>query len=108
MNCPICKKEFNEKTGRRPKKFCSDVCKVKFWNGVKKHKIEVKVINLTEPLKPKDYIKKPLKNESVNTTQKVYTIEMCEKELMTLGEGTFARQRREFLRKKVLELLNQK
>lgn len=36
MECPICKKEFNEKTGRRPKRFCSDGCKVKFWNAFKK------------------------------------------------------------------------
>jgi len=36
MECPICKKEFNEYTGRRAKKFCSDECKVKFWNAQKK------------------------------------------------------------------------
>lgn len=36
MECPVCKKEFNEHTGRRPKKFCSDECKVKFWNAKKK------------------------------------------------------------------------
>lgn len=36
MECPVCKKDFNEKTGRRPKKFCSDECKVKFWNAKKK------------------------------------------------------------------------
>jgi len=36
MECPVCKIEFDEKTGRRPKKFCSDPCKVKFWNAAKK------------------------------------------------------------------------
>ena len=36
MECPVCKIEFDEKTGRRPKKFCSDPCKVKFWNSQKK------------------------------------------------------------------------
>lgn len=36
MECPICKKEFVSETGRRPKKFCSDACKVKFWNAFKK------------------------------------------------------------------------
>ena len=36
MECPVCKKEFNEATGRRPKKFCSDPCKVKFFNAKKK------------------------------------------------------------------------
>ena len=35
MECPSCKKEFDENTGRRPKKFCSDACKVRFWNGRK-------------------------------------------------------------------------
>lgn len=40
MECPVCKKEFDEKTGRRPKKFCSDECKVKFWNSQKKIKKE--------------------------------------------------------------------
>jgi hypothetical protein len=36
MKCPTCNIEFDEKTGRRPKKFCSDKCKVKFWNGQKR------------------------------------------------------------------------
>lgn len=36
MECPVCKKDFDEKTGRRPKKFCSDGCKVKWWNAKKK------------------------------------------------------------------------
>lgn len=35
MRCPVCKKEFDEYTGRRPKKFCSDACKVKYFNAVK-------------------------------------------------------------------------
>ncbi|MGH2563504.1 MAG: hypothetical protein ACRDE5_03260 [Ginsengibacter sp.] len=35
MKCQICGKEFNEYTGRRAKKFCSDVCKVKYWNKVR-------------------------------------------------------------------------
>ena len=36
MMCPVCKKEFDEYTGRKPKKFCSDACKIKFWNAFKK------------------------------------------------------------------------
>lgn len=36
MKCPVCKNEFNPDTGRRPKRFCSDNCKVKFWNAKKK------------------------------------------------------------------------
>ena len=36
MKCPVCKKDFDEHTGRRPKKFCSDECKVKFWNAKKR------------------------------------------------------------------------
>jgi len=35
MECPVCKNEFDEYTGRKPKKFCSDACKVKFWNTQK-------------------------------------------------------------------------
>ena len=36
MNCPVCQNEFNPNTGRRQKRFCSDPCKVKFWNAFKK------------------------------------------------------------------------
>lgn len=32
MNCPFCKKQFNPYTGRRAKRFCSNPCKVSFWN----------------------------------------------------------------------------
>ena len=41
-SCPQCGNKFDEKTGRRPKKFCSDECKVKWWNeqrSVKKEDI---------------------------------------------------------------------
>jgi glycine/serine hydroxymethyltransferase len=41
MKCPVCKKEFDEHTGRRPKKFCSDACKVKFWNKNKIAKLKL-------------------------------------------------------------------
>jgi len=36
MECPVCKKTFQSETGRRPKKFCSDACKVKYWNAQKR------------------------------------------------------------------------
>lgn len=36
MKCPVCKNDFNPDTGRRPKRFCSNACKVKFWNDFKK------------------------------------------------------------------------
>lgn len=45
MKCPVCKKEFDEYTGRRAKKFCSDACKVKFWNAKKKVKKNNKAKN---------------------------------------------------------------
>lgn len=56
MQCPICKKEFNEKTGRRPKKFCSDVCKVKWWN-------------LQRAIKKEGDADKKLKEEVANDTE---------------------------------------
>jgi len=104
--CIKCGGEFEPKNPKG--RFCSDKCRV-YWNRGKNKPQEVVVKNHTQPTTmPQSWQKKPLKNESVNTTQKVYTIEMCEEELMTLGDGQFARQRREFLRKKVLELLNNK
>lgn len=36
MQCPICQTEFNEHTGRRPKRFCGVACKIKFFNLKKK------------------------------------------------------------------------
>jgi hypothetical protein len=48
MKCPICKNNFDEHTGRRPKKFCSDSCKVKFWNAQKKVAINNKPENKKE------------------------------------------------------------
>ena len=40
INCPQCGNQFDEKTGRRPKKFCTDPCKVKYWNAFKKKVVE--------------------------------------------------------------------
>jgi len=48
MECPVCKNEFDEYTGRKPKKFCSDACKVKFWNAQKK------VVENNKPEKKKE------------------------------------------------------
>jgi hypothetical protein len=45
MECPVCKKQIEAYTGRRPKKFCGDVCKVKYFNAKKRvaeNKQEVK------------------------------------------------------------------
>ena len=49
INCPQCGNQFDEKTGRRPKKFCSDDCKVKFWNGQKKVAAIEKAMKNPEP-----------------------------------------------------------
>lgn len=48
MECPVCQKEFDEKTGRRPKKFCSDACKVRYWNSQKPF-IAKKMVKKTPP-----------------------------------------------------------
>ena len=122
MECPVCKKEFDEKTGRRPKKFCSDACKVKFWNAFKKvrdngtpenkkrileEREKVSVKNFSQPDTPKDYTKKPLDNQSVDTTTKVYTMEELEAEwhtLTTLPDTLLTRNRKKFIIKKITEL----
>lgn len=39
MECPVCKNEFDPYTGRRPKKFCSDGCKIQ-WHNVSKKVVE--------------------------------------------------------------------
>lgn len=59
MECPVCKKEFNEHTGRRPKRFCSESCKVKFFNAKKtvqknnqpenKKEVEKQITTVVEP-----------------------------------------------------------
>ena len=42
INCPQCGDKFDEKTGRRPKRFCSDDCKVTWWNEQRSPKKEEK------------------------------------------------------------------
>ena len=49
IKCPICGTEFDEKTGRRPKKFCGEPCKIKFWNASKRFAKIEKVVNSSEP-----------------------------------------------------------
>lgn len=66
MNCPVCKKEFNEHTGRRPKKFCSDECKIRFWNDKKK----VVLRNLNEITGSKEIKPPKTTNTNIDTTPK--------------------------------------
>ena len=47
-NCPQCGNQFDEKTGRRPKKFCSDECKVKWWNEQRSVKVDAKKPETTQ------------------------------------------------------------
>lgn len=54
--CPVCLKEFNQYTGRRPKRFCSEECKVKYFNAEKKI-----AKTLTDP-KVKDAMKESIRN----------------------------------------------
>jgi len=56
MECPVCKNEFDEYTGRKPKKFCTDACKVKFWNAQKQVK------ELLDDPKVKQAVKESVKN----------------------------------------------
>lgn len=53
MQCQVCKKEFDEKTGRRPKRFCSNACKVKFWNAEK----STKKTDISVPMEEKNIAK---------------------------------------------------
>lgn len=59
ISCPICGKEFDEKTGRRPKRFCSEPCKIKFWNANKKTPKKESVPEFKQSLDetPKEVIK---------------------------------------------------
>ena len=33
FSCPQCGKEFHQQPGRKPKKYCSDSCRYKWWNS---------------------------------------------------------------------------
>jgi len=106
MVCPICKIEFNEHTGRRPKKFCSDGCKVKFWNAFKKRNVDPAVKDVTDkPDSPTEKKRNPLSSTDSIILQQIAAYE---EELKTLPEaGLLSKKRREFLNKKIAELKKQ-
>jgi hypothetical protein len=108
MDCPVCKKEFDEHTGRRPKKFCSDNCKVKFWNVKKKvaenNKPENKKRILGErnatPITEKSIYQNPIADNSEK-------IKELEEEIKTLPDVGLGKKRRIFLEGKIRELKSQ-
>lgn len=96
MKCPVCKKEFDEYTGRRAKKFCSDACKVKFWNAEKKVKgnnKQVITINLN-PTMAKEF-------KSISVKEENPQIAEYEKEIAGLGTSGLAVMRKKFLLKQI-------
>lgn len=101
MECPICKKDFNPETGRRPKKFCSDQCKVKFWNkfkGKEKPEINVQDANKqTNEVKPPEA---PKTNYSINTEK----IAELQKELELIPDIGLGKRRRAFLQNEIYRL----
>jgi hypothetical protein len=100
MKCPVCKKEFDEYTGRRAKKFCSDDCKVKFWNAFKK---------VGQNNKPKNKVAIEAERETVSDkpnavyplTEKECQVAEYEKELAGLGTSGLAVMRKKFLLKQI-------
>jgi hypothetical protein len=89
MECPVCQKQFDEKTGRRPKRFCSDACKVKFWNANKKpltpqikdcNKPTNEVPNLTKEPPKSNYTITPVKKSFAQLLEDVKNGVLDEKE----------------------------
>lgn len=117
MECPICKKEFNEHTGRRPKKFCSDECKVKFWNAFKK--VQKGIVENNKPENKKKIEderngqsettehKNPITPDECVSNPNQEKISELEKELQTVPDVGIGKKRREFLRKQISELKRQ-
>ena len=99
MICQICKTAFNEHTGRRPKKFCSDKCKVAFWNKNKKPKVvEIKNLNqTTNEIKPPE---QPKTNFVINTEK----IAELEKELEGVPDFGLGKRLRRVLQDKIYKL----
>jgi hypothetical protein len=103
MKCPVCKKEFDEYTGRRAKRFCSDACKVKFWNAFKK---------VAQNNKPKNKVAIKAERETVSDkpnavyplTEKEVQIAALNEELAGLGTSGLAVMRKKFLLKQIKAL----
>lgn len=107
MKCPVCKKDFNPDTGRRPKKFCTDECKVKFWNAAKKvqqnNKPENKKRIEEERSATPDFGKDQVRMPPVSETD--LQIAEYQKELAGLGTSGVALMRRKFIEKRIKELI---
>jgi len=96
MECPVCKKEFDEKTGRRPKKFCSDACKVKFWNREKVAKIKYKHFLMPNSSITDIDTEKVIKNETKEIIEVTKEIEENSKEKI--------KEQIEILRKEIIHV----
>lgn len=119
MKCPSCGNEFDEKTGRRPKKFCSDPCKVKFWNAFKKMQkgandpkvkkaVKESVNNLSDFGQTATHIPSMTTGISVENVEyklKIQEeIDKHEAEIKTLGVGQWACIRKNGLERKIQQL----
>lgn len=103
MECPVCKKGFDENTGRRPKRFCSDPCKVKFWNANKKPP-KPQIQDFSKPTnKVPDLSKEPPKT---NYTVDMERISELEKEIEAIPDKTkgLGKMMAESIRKKIVSL----
>lgn len=107
MNCPTCKKEFNPHTGRRPKKFCSDNCKVKYFNARKVLK------NIKEDLKQVDKLIEKYSNPNATVLADFLLpniqkqIDDYTEELKHLGDGAIGKKRKRFVEDKIFNLKSQ-
>ena len=98
MECPVCKKGFNEHTGRRPKKFCSDGCKVKFWNTQKRvvdGKLDEAVKKYTSFESASEFIEF---KTSVDNSEKIKELE---EEIKTIPDIGLGKKRRQFLEQQI-------
>jgi len=105
--CKNCGAELTHVEGRRKKEFCSDNCRATFWQkNNKKKKPETVVKDLTNPTDVKKPFEQPKSNFAINTTPPT-KLQEYEAELLTLGDGALAKQRRKFLEKEINRLKNQ-
>ena len=100
--CKNCGAELTHIEGRRKKEFCTDNCRATFWqkNNKKKGKpenVSVSVKNLKKSVTATYRIELP------DTAAK---IQEYQSELLTLGDGALAKQRRKFLEKEIEKLKN--
>ena len=117
INCPQCGNLFDEKTGRRPKKFCSDACKVRFWNGRKNVARKLREAGVLVPPTFDDPNHTPLSPPKVSyfpphtveyDKAEIQTqIDALEKQLSTIAEGIYGTPMRNKIQDKIAKLKRQ-